>query len=74
MPISFSQRPLSPECEIHVEVRITRGGELLGQGILTLEPTEEPILFKSAGLALQAGIYEVLRGIWPQTDPDNSGD
>ena len=69
------QNSLPPEVEVELEVRIRLGTRLLSQGYLSLDNEQGGVVrFQSAGIALQAGAYEVLRAIWPQAvdiDPDS---
>lgn len=65
--IRTPQATLPPDAEVEVIVRISLSGHLLGEGTMTLDTEgSNSIEFKSAGLAAQSGVYEVLRAIWPE--------
>lgn len=59
---------LTPQHQVEVTVTITHPieGEI-ARGILSLDNDEgRAIQFSSAALAVQAGVYQVLKQIWPQ--------
>lgn len=58
---------LPPKTKIEVRVQITINETLISEGYLSIDNDgEKDIPFKSAGIAVQAGVYEILRGIWPE--------